>query len=276
MGSSINTKIKMLSFLRYHCENNPINTYKNQCKYLSDKSVKYEYDFAKNYSLLHSFITTPSKLRIENSMDLSVLGEYHALIIGNWEYKDFQNLETPQNDIVALDQILRNKYGFKTTLIRNSSRRDIIRGIYNISKKVQSDDNFLLYYAGHGELNRKTNIGYWIPSDAEKDFPGDWLSTNEINETLKMVRAKNILVAADSCYSGTLTRGIKIEESQDSDSNIEFIKRLHEKRSRIVITSGGNEPVLDQKNEDDMYSVFATPLINALKNNHEIVPAHNI
>ena len=138
------------------------------------------------------------------------------------------------------------------------------------------DDNFLLYYAGHGELNRKTNIGYWIPSDAEKDFPGDWLSTNEINETLKMVRAKNILVAADSCYSGTLTRGIKIEESQDSDSNIEFIKRLHEKRSRIVITSGGDEPVLDQKNEDDRYSVFATPLINALKNNHEIVPAHTI
>ena len=109
-----------------------------------------------------------------------------------------------------------------------------------------------------------------------KGFPGDWLSTNEINETLKMVRAKNILVAADSCYSGTLTRGIKIEESQDSDSNIEFIKRLHEKRSRIVITSGGNEPVLDQKNEDDRYSVFATPLINALKNNHEIVPAHTI
>ena len=153
-----------------------------------------ETNFVKNYSLLHSFITTPSKLKIENSIDLKVLGDYHALIIGNWEYKDFENLETPQNDIVALDQILRNKYGFKTTLIRNSSRRDIIRGIYNISKKLQSDDNFLLYYAGHGELNRKTNIGYWIPSDAEKDFPGDWLSTNEINETLKMVRAKNILV----------------------------------------------------------------------------------
>ena len=41
----LDTKIRMLSFLRFHCENNPMNMYTKKCKTLSDKSVKYEYDF---------------------------------------------------------------------------------------------------------------------------------------------------------------------------------------------------------------------------------------
>ena len=54
--------------------------------------------------------------------------------------------------------------------------------------------------------------------------------------------ARHVMVVADSCYSGTLTRGIKIK-SRDRDA--ERMADLAKKRARVVLTSGGLEPVSD-------------------------------
>ena len=54
---------------------------------------------------------------------------------------------------------------------------------------------------------------------------------------------------SDSCYSGSLIRGIQNNKSVSFENDV--LKKLYEKKSRLIITSGGNEPVLDQNSIDD-------------------------
>ena len=48
-----------------------------------------------------------------------------------------------------------------------------------------------------------------------------------------------------------------------------YIDRLKNKKTRLVITSGGNEPVVDSVGGD--HSLFALKLIDTLKNNNTVI-----
>ena len=74
-----------------------------------------------------------------------------------------------------------------------------------------------------------------------------------------------MLVVADSCYSGKLTRGIAVRANRPPD----YIQRMAEKRARMVISSGGLEPVLDGGRGNN--SVFAGAFLDALQSNQEVL-----
>ena len=48
-----------------------------------------------------------------------------------------------------------------------------------------------------------------------------------------------------------------------------YIQRLKNKKTRLVITSGGNEPVVD--NAGGLHSLFALKLIETLKSNNNVI-----
>ena len=48
-----------------------------------------------------------------------------------------------------------------------------------------------------------------------------------------------------------------------------YIERLKSKKTRLVITSGGNEPVVDS--DGGNHSLFALKLIDTLKNNNTVI-----
>jgi hypothetical protein len=87
--------------------------------------------------------------------------------------------------------------------------------------------------------------GYWLPVDAQAGTPINWLSHATISEMLKSIEAKHVLVIADSCYTGILTRDItavKLLEGPERDTRLAI---LAEKRARTVLISGGLEPATD-------------------------------
>ncbi|MDX8400062.1 MAG: caspase family protein, partial [Gallionellaceae bacterium] len=93
-------------------------------------------------------------------------GNYFALVIGNNTYPNFPDLKTPGNDVEALAKVLRKQYRFKMEVLINADRYTILQALNKYREKLTSDDNFLLYYAGHGELDRDSDRGYWLPVDA--------------------------------------------------------------------------------------------------------------
>jgi hypothetical protein len=58
------------------------------------------------------------------------------------------------------------------------------------------------------------------------------------------MKARHVLIVADSCFSGTLLRGSG-GAFQAREDRRTVLRRLATKRSRTVLTSGGLEPVLD-------------------------------
>ena len=193
---------------------------------------------------------------------------YYALVIGNNDYQYLDKLRAAENDATAVGKILKEKYGFKVDLLLNADYDETVNKIYSLTKNLKSQDNLLIYYAGHGELDAAENRGYWLPVDANEELRSKWISNSFIVDRIKATKAKHVLLMVDSCFSGTLLRsGNSNLRNSSIDKN--YIQRLKNKKTRLVITSGGNEPVID--NEGGNHSLFAQKLLDTLSQNNDVI-----
>jgi len=201
---------------------------------------------------------------LAKSMAAIDFGRYYALVIGNNDYKHLKPLTTAINDAKAVGSLLKQAYSFEVIDLINANRKQIIDSLSHFRRTLTPRDNLLIYYAGHGWLDKDAGRGYWLPVDSERDSPANWISTGDISDSLKAMSAKHVMVVADSCYSGTLARSVKI-----SIPSSEYFRRIINKRARLVLTSGGLEPVLDDGSYG--HSVFAKAFLDALEKNQAVL-----
>lgn len=191
-------------------------------------------------------------------------GRFHALVIGNNAYDDLPALVTARADADRIARILGSEYGYAVTLLRDATRDQILDAFDRLRRDLDEEDNLLIYYAGHGWLDPDADRGYWLPVDARRDTRSRWLSNGDITDLLRATKARQVLVVADSCFSGTLTRGVKMAAEGSG-----YLRKLMSKRSRTVLTSGALEPVADSGGGG--HSVFAKAFIEALVRNEGVV-----
>jgi hypothetical protein len=191
-------------------------------------------------------------------------GKYHALVIGSNNYKYLPKLTTAETDAKSVAKTLETKYNFKVKTLINATRQDILDTFDEYRERLTSSDNLLIYYAGHGYLDEKDNRGYWMPVDARPNRRSAWLANATITGTLKALNANHVMVVSDSCYSGTLTRGLSIKKMTP-----DYVREAVSKRARVVITSGGLEPVADKSGGAN--SPFATVFLKVLNSNDGVL-----
>ncbi len=197
-------------------------------------------------------------------------GRYYALVIGNDAYRHLPKLQTAVADAQAVSTLLEREYGFEVELLRDATRAEILRSLSKYRKTLRAEDNLLIYYAGHGWLDRDADNGYWLPVDATDENEIYWISNNFITSSTRAMNAKHVMVIADSCYSGKLTRGLLIRNRKPG-----YLERLASLKARVVMTSGGLEPVLDAGGNDG-HSVFASALLRALRANQGVMEGHEL
>jgi len=195
-------------------------------------------------------------------------GTYHALVIGMNDYANFPKLDTAVSDATTIGAALQENYGFDVTMLTNASRYEILKALGGYRDRLNDQDNLLVYYGGHGYLDQQVERGYWLPVDAERGFNVNWISAADITDVLKAIEARHILVVADSCYSGTLARSTGPLGGR-SRLDVPLVKRLRDKRSRTVLTSGGLEPVVDGGGQG--HSIFARAFLDALAENDDVM-----
>lgn len=196
-------------------------------------------------------------------------GDYHALVIGNNSYQSVSQLKTAVNDAKSVAELLRKEYGFKVKLLLDATRNQMLDAFDGLRKTLTEKDNLLIYYAGHGHLDRDSDRGFWLPVDADRDRRANWLSNSDIADMVRATRAKHVLVVADSCYAGTLTRSLTVQLT-----GVDNLSRLAQKRARTVLTSGGLEPVEDSGG--GQHSVFAKAFLDSLRANNGAVDMSQI
>ncbi|QBQ55181.1 caspase family protein [Nitrosococcus wardiae] len=206
----------------------------------------------------------------------SLFGNYYALVIGNNKYQHLPHLDTAMRDAEVLGNILKNKYGFKTQVLLNATRYEMMKALNEYRKNLSEDDNLLIYYAGHGTLDKVNDRGHWLPVDAEPDSNANWISVQNVTDLLKIMASRHLLVISDSCYSGALTRSsvARLEAGMTAGKRAEWVKQLLKKRSREALSSGGLQPVLDGGGGG--HSIFARALINTLQRNSEILAGQRL
>ena len=193
-----------------------------------------------------------------------------AVLIGNNDYKTpIPELETPVADVTEIAAVLKRQFGFETRVLKNAGKAEIFSALNQIAQDATPDDSVLLFYAGHGYLMEDTKMGFWIPVDASVKTASGWISNTDISKLLGAIKAKQLILVSDSCFSGSLTHEQKVKYA-GSPKRDEILRR----RSVLAFSSGGDEPVSDEGKEG--HSIFAWNLIKTLQSANGIASGYEV
>ena len=192
---------------------------------------------------------------------LLLKGDIFAVLFGAENYDQFDQLRTPLNDIYDFGGVLEERYGAIVDYIENPNRADITKKLNDLARNLTPHDHLIIYFAGHGYLDDETEEGFWFPVNAAREDDTEWISNSYLKRKIRKIKATNILVIADTCFSGALiSRGISTSGQQYPSSALE---KYLQTKSRIVISSGGTKPVMDGGGGRN--SIFASALIDRME-----------
>ena len=193
-------------------------------------------------------------------------GQSWFLGIGIDAYESFPRLSNAVKDMHDVRALMSSKYDVDADLVRTleneqATEENIILELERLADEVQPDDKLLIYYSGHGYLNDKTGLAYWIPVDAREGKSADFVANSTIRDHLEAIKARHILLISDSCFSGSLfIKG----GTRSSRAAVE----LANTPSRWALCSGrGNEEVED--GAPGTNSPFAVSVLEALEDNND-------
>ncbi len=186
--------------------------------------------------------------------------KYYALLIGVNDYADekIESLDDPIKDASLLKEVITKKYTFEEediTFLKNPTFEEIIVEFDILSRKITPEDFLLIFYAGHGVFDEKTNIGYWLPSDASEKNKAKWFRNSTLVENIGAINSKHTLLIADACFSG----GIFKTRTSNNNASVD-ISNMMKYPSRKAITSGSLTKVPDK-------SIFMKYLLKSLEEN---------
>jgi uncharacterized caspase-like protein len=205
-------------------------------------------------------------------------GHAYALVIGNGKYPQLPALPSAAGDAAAVADLLESGYGFTVERLTDATRAQILGSLESYERRLGDDDRLLVYYAGHGGLEllpgqdggEPRSIGYWLPVDAAAAVDANVIYNSDVASSLQGMRARQILVIADSCYAGTIAlERLQTPPTGGSAADREReLRRLAGSRARLALSSGGNEPVAERSGGR---SVFAEALVGVLSENRGVL-----
>jgi len=185
-------------------------------------------------------------------------GHNYLLVIGINAYEEWNTLDNAVSDARSVKQELSSRYQFDSPYTKvlydaDATKEKIREAFVELIGKIQSNDNLMIYFAGHGYYDDVLEEGYWIPVDARVNQPTTYLSNSDLLTFVKRLGTKHTFIVADACFSGSL-----LDEKRRGDlaSNVEKF------RSRRALVSGRLELVSDD-------SPFVEAFLTYLRTNQE-------
>lgn len=218
-----------------------------------------------------------------------------AVIIGINQYvNDIPPLETAVNDAKQLDEILRNKYQYKTLLLLDTdailSRLNYLLTAFTQQKvplsdgsevKIDKSDRLLFYFAGHGIAkdaleNADGPAGFLIPQDGQRD--DGWLSMQTLHDALVQLPCRHMLIILDCCFAGTFRWATLNREAVRSQKLYQerYARYIKGNAQQVITSAAHDEKAADylyrfgERGENHGHSPFAELLFKALDGEGDI------
>ncbi len=190
-----------------------------------------------------------------------------ALVIGNDDYAQVAKLQKAVNDARAIGATL-GALGFDVLRAENVSRREMNRQLQLFASQLETGDEALFFFAGHGVEIAGRN--YLLPVDIPNVEPGqdDFVTAEAIavDQVLQRIRSRGTRVAIlmlDACRNNPFprdgTRGVGATRG---------LGRLEAPEGAFVLYSAGvGQTALDRLSNSDANpnSVFTRSLIPLLR-----------
>lgn len=189
-------------------------------------------------------------------------GENYLLLIGIDQYQHWKPLHNAVKDVKDISRLLTERYQFDAdrvmTLFNEDATEDNIRRkLLDIKKTITKEDNLVVFFSGHGFYDTDLDEGYWVPANARKDNPSDYISNSDVLKWIRSIKTHHTLIVVDSCFSGTLV----------SQSRSEV---LSEKYPSCRIFASGRKELVDD-GQPGTNSPFAKAILTRLLYNTDRV-----
>ncbi len=178
--------------------------------------------------------SVPGKAVVEYVSEIKKKPYLHIATIAVTTYADTRyDLKYPVDDARAISQAFAKAgYGvFESirtyTLFDEHATKERIEYFFaQLKNKINPDDVFILFMAGHGLFSSNNAEYYFIPHDFKvDDIPGTSLGTDELMKLLENVNAAQTLLLFDTCQSGGFDGVIK-ELQHVNSAQLKFVHRL--------------------------------------------------
>ena len=216
-----------------------------------------------------------------------------AVVIGNrnYQHKDIPCVEYANRDAIIMREYLVQSLGFKPgniiykTDISKAGFEAIFGNFRNYKGRLNNYvkpgiSEVFIFYSGHGAPDPNTQKGYFLPVDCEPDaitlngYPLDIFYSN-----LSKIRAKQIVVVLDACFSGGSSPGEMIVGSA-SPALIKVRSSLPASSNMTVIASSKADQISSWYNEKQhgLFTYFFLKGLsgNADKNNDKTITLKEI
>jgi hypothetical protein len=191
-------------------------------------------------------------------------GKQWAVFIAIDRYQEWGPLSNPVRDAREIRDILKADYYIdevRELYDREATAGNIRRLFEDLQRQTGRNDSVFVFYAGHGQTDRITKSGSWIPVDGGRDqyAQTNWLPNIHVRNMLAALPARHVFLIADSCFSGDI---LDTNRGASPEITSEYLRRAYSLVSRQVMTSGASESVPDS-------SEFAMRLKSALSRANE-------
>ena len=180
-------------------------------------SVK-AYDKDKNIASESEAIEVTANYKINKKPNLYFL----SIAVSDYN-DDSYDLKYPVNDVIKIKEkieqksksVYKNIYTYEVHDSKVS--HDNINKVFDeISKKIEINDAFILYIAGHGVT--KDGLYQFVPHNTNNK-----ISINEIKKNLSKINTNKSLVLLDTCQSGAIIDEVSTVNRLSKDDNRNYI-----------------------------------------------------
>lgn len=190
----------------------------------------------------------------------SIMGKTWVVFIENSDYETFASLDGPTQDVVMMEEALKN-YRIDRIIHKKNLTKQQMEDFLTVELRdlILSNhvNSVLFWYAGHGKFI--FNTGYWVPVDATRDDESTYFNINFLREAMRAIEDEvtHLLVITDACESGP---GFyqAMREGNRSVSCDDIM--VSQSKSSQVFSSSGYDLAINE-------SAFTRAFANSLKNN---------
>ena len=244
---------------------------------LSTEKTTYElaYKFIKEFkstAVLSKLIKSQDKGDIAKDLDnipiditnnININIDNYAVVIGIEKYRDITKADYADKDAESVKKYLTKLLGYPENNVAfltndRASRSDITKYVSSwLQNRVNKNSTVFVYYAGHGAPDPRNGEAYIVPYDGDPNYPETTaIPLRSLYDSLAKLPAKQIVVALDSCFSGSGGRSVLAQGARPLIMSTSKNTVLKENMAVLAATSGNQTSTSYDKAGHGMFTYF--------------------
>jgi formylglycine-generating enzyme required for sulfatase activity len=194
------------------------------------------------------------------------MAEKYAILIASSEYSPesgLARLRCPENDVRAMDEVLCSPdFGrfTETFVFRNASSDEIRPRLNSILANAGKDDLVLIYFSGHGKLNRLGHLCLATANTDSNALEATSIRAATIKSYFDLSYSRRKILLLDCCYSGAAG-----DEFASTRGGIDGeLRSMSEGEGTFIMTASSSVQTAVEK-EGDQYGLFTKHLVRGIR-----------